>query len=152
MNKHITVTKGVSVKMMLLLTLVFFIRIGHAQQTSALVGSWTVNREASMAGISTEDRAVLDSSPELMAGILQGLTNRQLVFNQDGSFYQVDGMGNQVSGIWNLQGQTLTISNPAGGQWVQQVLQLSTNQLALQQTAKGEALPIVPILYLTKNQ
>ena len=93
---------------------------------------------------------MLNGSPELRTSIQQGLYNRTLTFNPDGSFVQNDGFGNQITGTWGIQGQTLTISNPVGGQWVQQISQLTANTLALRQAPKGDAQPIVPVLYLTK--
>lgn len=154
MNIFNTTIKVLSAKTMILVTLMLFTQLNHAQgnnPATVILGTWTVDRAASLAGISAEDNAMLNNTPELRANIQQGLYNRTFSFEQNGSFGQIDGYGNQMNGIWQLQGQTLTITSPSGKVWIQQIVQLDQNTLALQQAPKGEALPIVPILYLTKN-
>lgn len=154
MNIFNTTIKVLSVKTIILVTLMLLTQFGQAQgnnPNTVILGTWTVDRAASLAGISAEDNAMLNESPELRTNIQQGLYNRTFSFNQDGTFGQVDGHGNQMNGAWELQGQTLTIRSSSGKVWIQQIVQLNQNLLALQQAPKGEALPIVPILYLTKN-
>ncbi|MCK0160136.1 lipocalin family protein [Allomuricauda sp. F6463D] len=149
-------TTVLSYKWVILIALLFSILNGQAQDGNAtdnnLIGSWTLNLSSSMAGMALEDKESLDASPEVKNKIFQRFSNRTLVFDANGNFSQSDGLGNQMSGTWNLQGQTLVVTSPTGNQWVQQIIQLSRDQLVLQQQSKGIATPIFPQLYLTKNQ
>ncbi len=124
----------------------------QAERTTevSLVGSWIMDQSTSLAGMSTEDKQLVDASPEFRSQLYQKQSNRILTFEPNGYFSQSYGAGNKMEGKWQLQGQTLTISSVSGNLWVQQVLQLSPTHLTLQQLAKGEAQPMLPILYFTK--
>jgi len=117
-----------------------------------LIGSWTVDQEASLSSISLENQQILNQNPELRKKIYQGTSNRELIFYQDGNFEQVNGFGKRMYGTWAVNEQILTVRSTKGNIWKQSILQLSPNRLSLRQKSYGEVKPIIPILYLTKNQ
>tara|TARA_R110001592_G_scaffold11019_20_gene55567 strand:- start:1046 stop:1516 length:471 start_codon:yes stop_codon:yes gene_type:complete len=128
----------------------------YSQETniskSELIGSWRVDETPSLNGISEEDKVMLDSSPEMGIKTKEGIVNRVLSFGPKGIFSQTYGSGRQLNGTWTLKGQMLTITSLKGNLWEQKIVQVAKDRLILEQLAKGEFHPIVPILYLTKNQ
>jgi hypothetical protein len=149
-----TTIKVLSAKTMILLTLMLFTQLNHAQGNSpsvAILGTWKVDVAACMASVSADDKELMSTSQDMNQKVQQSLSNRFMTFNQDGTFGQIDGFGNQVNGIWQLQGNTLTITSSSGKVWTQRIVQLTSNTLGLQQAPKGEAQPIIPALFLTKS-
>lgn len=149
-----TTIKVLSAKTMILLTLMLCSQLNHAQGNNpsmVILGTWKVDVAACLASVTADGKEQMDASQDLNLKIQQGLSNRFMTFNQDGTFGQIDGFGNQVTGIWQLQGNTLTITSSSGKVWTQRIVQLTSNTLSLQQSPKGEAQPIIPILFLTKN-
>ncbi len=128
---------------------------GYAQESSgvsSLIGKWHFQYAPSYAGMSTENKEILESSPDLKAQILKIYINRVLYFGPNGGFEQIDGNGNRVEGIWTLSGQTLTITDPSGNIWVQTVAQLTERQIVLRQNAMGEGQPVFSDLYFIKTE
>jgi hypothetical protein len=104
-----------------------------------------------MASIGPEDKELMTTSPDLSQKVQQSLFNRSMTFNPDGTFGQMDGFGNQMTGIWQIQGNTLTITSSNNKVWVQQIVQQTPIRITLKQFAKGEAQPLIPVLFLTKS-
>jgi hypothetical protein len=154
----INISKGrVSFHNWIILTVLLLICTKVQAQASApsevsLIGSWVMDATSSLSGMTSEDRQLLDASPQLSSQILTEQINRKLTFDPNGNFSQMDGTGNKMEGNWRLQEQTLTITSINGNLWVSQVLQVSQTQLALQQSEKGEALPLLPVLYFIRTQ
>lgn len=125
----------------------------QAQQFDAndLVGSWTFQEGPSFARITPEQKVMLDENPGMRDQIFANYINRTMAFAADGSFSLVNDSGFQLNGTWQLQGSILTIADPAGNLWIQDLIRLDQNQLILDQRNRGEAEPIIPQLHFFKS-
>ncbi|WP_421807406.1 lipocalin family protein [Flagellimonas sp.] len=156
MNILNTTIKVLSTKTMILLILMLFTQLDNVRaqgnySSSTIVGTWSVDVGACMASIGPEDKELMSTSPDLSQKVQQSLFNRSMTFNPDGTFGQMDGFGNQMTGIWQIQGNTLTITSSNNKVWVQQIVQQTPIRITLKQFAKGEAQPVIPVLFLIKS-
>ncbi|WP_228235549.1 hypothetical protein [Allomuricauda sp. M10] len=139
-----------------LATMLFFTVNSRAQGASSpetlLIGSWIFAQAPSFSSMDQEDRELMESSPQLKASVQTSYLNRILTFSSNGLFSQTDRSGKTLEGTWSLQGQTLNIQSASGSIWTLLVVSLGPDQLVVQQSAKGEARPILPVIYFTKNQ
>ncbi|KAA2216558.1 lipocalin family protein [Maribacter flavus] len=153
MNKIYIIRFEKALKVFTLFALLLIFYKGHAQNFdgSSIVGTWSADSKSTMAGISKENREIISASPEIGAKLSQGIEGRTLTFHPTGMFQQTDGSGNEVKGLWELSGNTLTIRSESGSEWIQQVLAVTNNKLLLGQASKDEFEPMIPVLHLTKN-
>lgn len=140
-----------------LLSLVFFNQVASGQERedqSVLVGTWTLDYDATFAKRESRMKALMDTIPQSQrSSIEDSYKGRTMSFGSDGGFRLSFPDGRNMEGTWSLdQGRmTLLVTDPSKQIHVHWIKELKERVMVLRLEDSGGSKLFVKELYFVKN-
>ena len=119
----------------LLFTSMSLSTVNAQEQTSQLIGTWTLDYNASVARMPQQVKARFDSLPASRSQRIKNTyQGRKITFSADNNFNQTLTDGRSMSGQWQFNGsqQLVKITSPQGKVFPYKVIALNTTTLILE--------------------
>ena len=127
--------------MKILLQITFFLLLtysGLAQNNTPrnkeqLVASWSIDYEKSISNMDSIPKKTIANNPFLKSSIEKNYKGRQIVFETNGNFLQIQADGSEKTGKWTLneEDNIVRITSPNGQEFPFEITNLNTNYLVL---------------------
>ncbi|WP_127019803.1 hypothetical protein [Flagellimonas beolgyonensis] len=123
-----------------------------AQKSGATInGNWRLDYEKSYAEVVPEIKMQMDTIPEFKAKVREMFVGRQFEINDAGVYKHKLSNGQVLQGSWQLNGPIMVLKDAMGNTDKQRILLLTESTLVIEPILSGDAKPLIPRYYFTKN-